>query len=265
MRLFLKVSKWIAAGIILALILLFCISLFLQDKIVNYFINSINKNISTKIDIGSGSFSLISKFPKASVKLQDVLVHSSPLFDRSQFKRANTDTLLSAKSVSLVFKMTDLIKGIYNIESVSVNGGRMNLYSDSSGMVNYEIADESIPSSDAEFVMNLEKIIVSNLFTSYINTATDLNISGLIKNGRFKSRIAGDNIDFTASSSLQLSNFEIFPVLLRTSTSASLDINLQQSDSGIFIKSGKFGIENFNFGISGMFYDDDRLRVKIKN
>jgi hypothetical protein len=263
MRLILKILKWSVIGVILIVLVLFCISLFLQDDVVNIFIKSINKNISTKIDVGSGTFSLINKFPKASVKLENVYVHSSPEFDRTQFKNRNTDTLLFGKSVSLEFKMTDLIRGIYNIESVSLNGGIMNLFSDSSGMVNYEIAGETASSSGEEFVIDLARINVLNLNATYTNTATSLNIIGLIRNGRFKSRIAGNNIDFTASSELQLTRLEIFPVLLKTSTAASLDLNLHQSDSGIFLRNGNLKIENFNFGITGMVYEDDRLDLKI--
>ena len=263
MRLILKILKWSALGVTIILILLFCISLFLQDNVVNIFIKSINKNISTKIEIGAGSFSLVSKFPKASVKLKDLLVHSSPGFDRTQFKRTNTDTLLYAKSVSLEFKMIDLIKGIYNIESVSVNGGILNLYSDSTGMVNYEISNDSTSSSNKEFVINLDRIVVSNLSTTYINTSTSLNILGVIKNGRFKSRIAGDKIDFTASSFFQLSRLEIFPLFLKTSTAASLDLNLHKSDSGILFRKGTLKIENYNFGIEGFISKTDNLDLKI--
>jgi hypothetical protein len=165
--------------------------------------------------------------------------------------------------VSLEFKMMDLIKGIYNIESISLNGGKMNLYSDSSGMVNYEISIKNSSSSDKEFVINLERINVSNLNTTYVNIATRLDINGSIKNGRFKSRIVGNNIDFTANSDLQLSYLEIFPVFLKTSTAASLDLNLHKSDSGIFFRKGTLKIESFNFGISGMISVDNKLDLKI--
>jgi hypothetical protein len=263
MRLILKILKWFVVGVTLIIILLFCISLFLQDNVVNIFLKSINKNISTKIEVGSGSFSLISKFPKASVKLENVFVHSSPKFKRTQFHRTNTDTLLFAKSVSLEFKMIDLIRGIYNIESVSLNNGTMNLYSDSSGMVNYGISVKSSSTSDKEFAINLERINISDLNTAYVNIATSLDINGSIKKGRFKSRIAGNNIDFTANSDLQLSRLEIFPVFLKTSTAASLDLNLHKSDSGIFFRKGTLKIENFTFGISGMISDNNKLDLKI--
>jgi AsmA-like C-terminal region len=263
MKLSLKILKWFAIGVSVILALLFCISIFLQDNLVNIFINSINKNISTKIKVGSGSFSLLNKFPRASVKLEDVFVHSSSGFDRSQFKRVNFDTLIYAKSVSLEFKMTDLIKGVYNIESASISDGIMNLYSDSTGMVNYEISNDSITSSEKELVINLERINVSNLSTIYINIATSLYINGLIKNGRFKSRIAGDNFDFTANSSLQLAQIDVFPLFLKTSTSATIDLNLHKSDSGIFFRKGVLKIENFNFGISGFISKTDNLDLKI--
>ena len=263
MKLSLKILKWFAIGVTVMLVLLFCGSISLQDKVVNIFINSINKNISTKIMVGSSSFSLINKFPRASVKLEDVLVHSSSGFDRSQFKRGNFDTLLYAKSVSLEFKMTDLIKGIYNIESVGITDGIVHLYSDSTGMVNYEISNNTIAPSEKELVINLERINVSNLITTYINIATSLNINGLIKNGRFKSRIAGNNIDFTANASLQLAHIDAFPLSLKTSTAATIDLNLHNSDSGIYFRKGVLKIENFNFGISGYISKTNNLDLKI--
>ena len=263
MKLPFKIIKWFAIGVAIIIILLVSVSLFLQDNVVTIFIYSFNKNLSTKIEVGSGSFSLISKFPKASVKLKDLLVHSSPGFDRTQFKRTNTDTLLYAKSLSLEFKMTDLMKGKYNIESVDVNNGILNLYSDSTGKVNYEISTDSISASTKELVINLDKIVISNLRTTYINSSTSLDIVGVIKNGRFKSRIAGDKIDLTATSSLRLSRFEMFPIFLKTNTEASLDLNLHKSDSGIFFRKGTLKIESYNFGIEGFISNTDDLNLKI--
>jgi hypothetical protein len=263
MKLILKILKWLAIGVFLILVLLFSISQFMQDDVVNIFIKSINKNISTKIEVGSGSFSLISNFPKASVKLKDVLVHSSHKFDSFQFKKINTDTLLSAKSVSLEFKMTDLIKGIYNIESVSAEAGEMNLFSDNTGGVNYEILEESTSSSRKEFVINLEKINLSDIAISYINIATSINIKGLINSGRFKSRIAGNNIDLTANTTLQLSHMDAYPILLNTRTMTSMDLNLHKSDSGIFFRKGTFKIDNFSFGIAGVISEQNNANLKI--
>jgi hypothetical protein len=263
MKIILRILKWLALSIVFLLILLFCASLFLQNKVVNIFLSSINKNIATKIEVGTGSFSLINKFPKASVRLDNVVVLSSPDFDRTQFRKSNTDTLLRAKSVTLEFQMMDLLKGIYSIESISVSEGTLNLYSDKWGKVNYEFYDDKAPSSGKEIVINLDKIKVTNLLTSYTNIATSLNIDGLIKTGLFKSRIAGNNIDFSATSAVQVSRLDIFPLYLNTSTSAAIDINLHKSDSGIVFRKGILKLDNFNLGISGMISSENKLDLSI--
>jgi hypothetical protein len=263
MKIFLKILKWSAIGVTLVLILLFAVSQFLQSDIVALFVSAINKNISTKIEVGSGSFSLISKFPKATVKLDNVFVHPSPDYDHSQFKNINTDTLLFAKSVLLEFKMSDLVKGIYNIESVNVEKGVMNLLSDSAGRVNYEVYKGKSTGAGKDFAVSLDKIIVSNLNTVYINTSTKINIKSLIKSGRFKSKISGNNVDLVASSAMQVSHLDVFPISLKTTTSASVDINLHKSDSGFFFRKGTLRIESFNLGISGLIGSDKNLDLKI--
>jgi len=263
LKLTLEILKWTALGIIFILVILAGLTIFLQDKMVNIFISSANKNISTKIEVGKASFSLIKKFPKASVKLEKVLVHSSQEFDRSQFKKTNTDTLLFAKSVVCEFKITDMVYGRYNIESIDINNGLLYLISDSSGGINYDISFGNSSSSDKDFVINLDRINVSNIIASYFNIATSFNIKGLIKNGRFKSRITGNVVDLTATSSMLLSRLEIFPIFLRTSATASIDLNLHKSDSGFLFRKGIFKIDNFNFSIAGNISDDNSLNLRV--
>jgi uncharacterized protein YhdP len=206
MRLIMKIMMWSGAVLTLLMIILVSLSLLLQNNVITIFLNSLNKNIQTRIEAGSSRFSLIRKFPKASVQMENVTVFSSPGLDRNQFKGMNTDTLLFAKSVILEFSIKSLIRGNYKIESLTIKHGRLNLFSDSTGMVNYEISGKRSGNTDKEFVIDLERININELNTRYLNTATNLDIIGLIRNGRFKSRIAGNNIDFTCTSALQILN-----------------------------------------------------------
>ena len=63
-----------------------------------------------------------------------------PILILKQFNGINTDTLLAAKFVSVEFKITDIIKGNYNIERISAKTGKMNFFTDTSGLVNYDIS-----------------------------------------------------------------------------------------------------------------------------
>ena len=137
MRLVLKIIAWSGIGVVLLLMILFSLSLLFENKVIGIFLNSLNRDISTKIEVGSYRLSFIRKFPRASVQLENVIVLSSPGFDKNQFRESNTDTLLFAKSASLEFSMANLIRGNYNIESMSIKRGKLNLFSDSAGKVNY--------------------------------------------------------------------------------------------------------------------------------
>jgi hypothetical protein len=158
MRLILRILKWSALGVFILFIVLFTLSLFLQDSIANVILQSINRNISTKIVVGSYKISLIRRFPKASLELKNVLVHSSGTVDKDQFKGIHTDTLLAARSVSMEFRMSDIIKEIYNIESLSIKDGELNFFIDSAGFINYEISAHNGNGAGKEFKMNLDRI-----------------------------------------------------------------------------------------------------------
>lgn len=263
MRLILKLLKWTAIAAAGLIIILFSLSYILQADVIAVFLKSVNSKLSTKVEAGTYRLSLLRKFPKASVELKNLFVLSSPAFDKSQFPGINTDTLLTAESASLEFSMIDLIKGNYNIESISVTKGKLNLFSDTSGNVNYEISYGKSGGSDEDFVINLEKINVSAITIRYSNTATKLNIYGLMENGRIKSRIAGNNIDFICSSALTISNFDLYSTHIKTNASVFADLNLHQSDSGIVFKKGIISLENFNFDLSGFISQEDVFDLKI--
>ena len=263
MRSFISIIKWVLVSVGAILIALFTLSFLLRNRVVDIFLNSLNKNISTKVEIGEYSLSLIRKFPKAAIELKNVRVLSSKGFDRSQFGKINTDTLLTARSAFLEFWITDIIKGNYTIGSIAISGGKLNLFSDSSGGVNYDITTGSTGKQDDDLVINLEKINVSGLGIHYVNRATSLDISGSVETGRFKSRIAGKDIDFICNSSFMISNFELFSESVKANAEVAIDLNLHESDSGTVFRKGNIRLEDFRFGLTGFISSSDIMDLKI--
>jgi len=263
MKLFFKILKIITVLIIAVTTALFTVSFLMQDKIAGIFLKSLNKNISTKYDFRSVRLSFLKKFPKASLDLKDVVVHSSPGFDVSCFAGINTDTLLSAKSVSMEFSITDIIKGIYNIERIGITEGRLNLFTDTYGLVNYEITAEEEESSGDEFTINLERINLTDMKAVYDNRATKLIIKGFAESGRLKSRIAGDDIYFTATGALQIDQFQLYNFKTKQTFVTDLDINLYSSAKGILFNKSIINIDGYNFELSGFVSSDDVLDLSL--
>ena len=263
MKLALKILKIFAILIITVSVILFSASFLLQDRIAGIVLKLLNKNISTKFDVGTVKLSFLKKFPEASLEMKNFVVHSSSGFNSAAFKGINTDTLLSARFVSAEFKITDILKGIYNIDRVSARNGKLNLFTDTSGSVNYEISVKNESSGDEVFRMDLERITLTDIKTYYNNLATKLVINGLIKNGRIKSEIDGENIAFAAASDMQIESFQLYNTKIIKIIAAHLDVNLQSSKKGILFQKGTLSIENCDFGIDGIISSADMLDLNI--
>ena len=263
MRLAFRLLKIIAVVFIVIAVALFCASYFLQDKVAGLVIKSFNEKISTKYDFGSLRLSFLRRFPNANLDLKDVLVHSSPGFDVSCFKDVNTDTLLAAKSVSLEFRITDILKSIYNIEKIVIKEGHLFLLTDTAGNINYKISVKSDQVSGKNFSLNLNRINIRGLNAAYYNLATNLKIRGYIDNGKVKSRITSGSIDFNADGALKLSYFSLFDFKITKSISTLFDVSLHDSGKGIFFDRSTVSFDGFVFGLSGSISPEKYLDLKL--
>jgi hypothetical protein len=263
MKLVLNIFKIFAVLLITLTTGLFIASFLLQDKVTGKILKSLNKNIQTKFDFESSHLSFIRKFPNASLDLKNVTVHSSSGFDAASFDKINTDTLLFAKSVIAEFSLTDIIHGKYNIDRIGVKQGRLNIYSDKSGLVNYEISADAGKTTNDNFTINLRRINVSDIIVTYNNLATKLYIRGLIDNSKMKSKIVGDNIDFIYEGDVIIENFTLYNFKINKSINAAIDLALNSSPKGIFFSKGSLKIDNIDFELSGLISNDDILDLAL--
>jgi len=263
MKLLFRFLKIFAAIIITITVALFTASFLLQDKVAGMILKSLNKDIQTKFEFESSHLSFLRKFPKASLDLKNVLVHSSPGFDAASFGKTNTDTLLFAKSVIAEFSITDIIHGIYNIDRIGVKQGRLNIFTDTAGLINYEISADTGQVSNDILTINLDRINASDIVVTYNDLAKKLVIKGLVDDGRMKSKISGNDIDFTAVSDMRIDNFTLYGFTISRSIEASIDVALYSSPKGILFSKGILVIDNIDFGLSGFISKDDILDLSL--
>ncbi len=257
---FLKLLAIIAIVITTAL---FLASFVMQDTVAAIILRSLNKNISTKYEFKSVRLSFLKKFPKASLDLRNVLVHSSPGFDKTCFIGINTDTLLYAGSASLEFSLLDVVRGIYDIDRIGVKDGRLNLFTDTLGAVNYEISVEGENNASGNFILNLERINISNVKAVYNDPGTKLLIKGHVDNGRLKTRITGSDIDFTAEGGFTIDLFRLHGFTIAKSINAEADLKLFHSSRGILFRESSLKLDNYVFGLAGTISDDDVYDLAI--
>ncbi|MGD0342024.1 MAG: AsmA-like C-terminal region-containing protein [Bacteroidales bacterium] len=243
---------------------LFTASFLLQDKVTGLILKSLNKDIQTKFEFESAHLSFLRKFPKASLDLKNVLVHSSPGFKASSFGKINTDTLLFSRSVIAEFSITDIIHGIYNIDRIAVKQGRLNIFTDTAGLVNYEISADTGKVKNDNFTIILDRINVYDLTATYNNLATRLVIKSFVDNGRLKSRISGNEIDFTADGDMHIDNFTLYGFTISRRIDAAIDLALHSSPKGILFSKGSLVIDKINYELSGFISQNDTLDLVLR-
>lgn len=244
-------------------VILITLSFILRDQVADIILDSINRNISTKIYIGTSRLSLLKKFPKASLELKDVTLFSSAGLVKVAFKDINTDTLLTAENLSVDFKITDIIKGVYNIDRIGIRNGKVTLLTDSAGEINYRLSYSTNDSENSDMILNLERIFLSDMKISYNNLATKLKLDGEIIAGRLSSRITGNNIILNADADLQVTGIQQNNFRINSPFNAGLELKMEDSDSGIFFRKGSLSVEGFRFNISGSVSDDNLLDLDL--
>ena len=258
---FLKIAAILAVS---ALAVLFSVSLIMQDKAVDIILKSLNRNFLTKIEAGSYRFSLIKKFPLATMELKNVIVFSSPDFNTKSFTGINTDTLLSAKSAFIDFKIIDVLKGDYTFKSISVKSGRLNLFTDEEGRDNYDVSKgNGSKDGPGNTTLNLNRINLSDIEVVYNDRNAGLIIKSFFKNSRIKSRISGNDIDFDSNTGMILEYFELGDFIIRQSIPADLETGLSKTDKGVFFRKSTLGIENWDFILTGFIASDNYIDLTV--
>ncbi|NSW95802.1 MAG: hypothetical protein HPY62_13925, partial [Bacteroidales bacterium] len=264
LKLFIKGLKLSAIFLTVVLALLLILSLLFQEKTGRIILNILNNNFSTKIETGPYRLSLIKKFPKATVELKNVLIHSSTDFSSNNFPGINTDTLLFARSVSIDFKLISLLKGVYNFKSISVKNGKLNLFTDAGGKDNYDVSAGKQGKDNEAGTLNFERINLDNVYSVYDDRNAELIIRGVIRNGWIKSRIKGDNIDFETNSDLLVNRFSLNGTGLDMAVPAELDLALRKNAKGVFFNRAVMGIDDWDIILSGYIASDNYLDLKVE-
>jgi len=252
-----KILKIVSILFTAVLILLFSVSVILQNKVGGIVLKSLNNSFSTKIETGSYRLSLIRKFPRASVELKNVIVYSSPNFDRSGFAGINTDTLLFARSASVDFKTIDMLKGAYTFTRITISSGNLNLFTDTSGHYNYDVSKDTDETSDKDNVtLNFDRINLSDVRFVYNDLRVSLIMKGTFKDGRVKSKVINNDIDFDGKSAVVFDLFQIGNNAIKQSIPADLEVGLNQNEKGIFFRKSTLVIENWDFILTGYIAAD---------
>ena len=249
--------------------ILFISSKLLEEKIVEKAIGVINNNLDVPVYVKDISFSLLKKFPEATLLLHDVTVLSGEDFDRSLFEDSYADTLLYFKELYLSMNMFSLIDKRLNIIKAYAHEGQINALVDKKGRENYKIftsknSNSSYDTAKTEFAFQLNQIqfkqIEIRFENRYKNTKLNVFTSSYTVKGSFYKK------EYSASSKgkLLLNYFEQDKLKIQFSSPANITMNLQVKNNVIEISKSSLLSEAVQLYADGRITFNNALNFDLK-
>ncbi|MGQ1911033.1 hypothetical protein ACT3CE_14750 [Marinifilum sp. RC60d5] len=194
----LKFLKRFFAIIISLCIVLILIAEMAEDTIVRTALTQVNNSIDADIKVEDVSFSLLKKFPYATVEFKNVLLQSNT--------SPNTDTLISSDKIYVSLNTIALIKGNLETEKVELKNGYFNYQLDKNGTCNFDCLfssnQDSVSSqNNSSLHLDLKKVSLNNIRLFYFNSNSlfqaeilidKTEIQGKILNNSYQAEIEGN-------------------------------------------------------------------------
>ncbi len=175
--------KFIAGSLAAAILLIATIIAFVytkQDEIVASQLNAVNRQFTGKIEVGDSHLALFQNFPYISIKIDDVRVLET--------KETDAPAIVDVADIYIGFAFFDIITGNYDIQSLSIEEGEIDIVLHENGETNLQVAlaTESAQSDDEPAPLNihLKKIELSDIIFHQREEATGLDIATTIAYAR---------------------------------------------------------------------------------
>ena len=232
-----KILKIVGISLSVLLILLIVLPLIFRNQIIAGIKSGINQNINAVVDFKDADVSLIRRFPKLSVRLEEVSVVGTGVFSK--------DSLLSSKTVDASLNLFSLFEDEMQIYAVELGSPRIHALINKDGLANWDIAKadttsvSDTSSSPSTFKMNLEHYAIEDGYVFYKDEQGGMSaeIYGLNHEGSGSFTDEIFTLSTSTSSDGASFTYEGIPYLSKTKTNIESDILVDN-------KTGKYSFNN---------------------
>lgn len=264
---YLKILKYFALSL-LALILVVVIAgvtlaYVYEDEVEQLVITELNKKLLTEITVEDVSFSVLKKFPYASLDFKNILIKSSKGIIKTDFV-INSDTLCYANHLFLEFNIKDIFNNKYKIKNVSIENGLVNVLIDSKGNENYLFLKSDSTSTESS-TFNLKKIKFYEVSLRHINKLNNIKYSTFVENAIFSGNFSEKQYEMELEITANRNTLSVGNVSYCKNISLVSTVSLNVSDSIYSINNGIFNINDVNFALDGSltYSEPSTLNLKV--
>jgi hypothetical protein len=222
----------------------------LEPAIKKAVVEQINQQLSVPISVGEIEFSLIKKFPFASLEFQDVVTAGSKL-------DGVTENLLEAKKLFLLFNIFDAFSDDLKLKQINIESAKLNMYSRHDGRDNFSIfKDKSNDTSHFNVQLEAVKLIDVNFHLVQLEGTREykINTKELLLKGAF----SNNNYDLKINGSIFSEQFDVNKINYLKGKELVVDasINIDSKKKSYTFKKSTIAIAENKFLVDGYFQNN---------
>jgi len=258
----LKWLIWLLAGVFcLGLVSVLLAVFFIRGEITELAVKEINRNLLTSIKAEKVDFSVIRRFPKASLQFTDVTAFSPEKFRHGSY----SDTLFNIGKLTIAFNLLDLLQKRFEIQSVVVTHGWMNILIDSAGNPNYMIWKTNRQKhQDNTISLNLQSVKFSDVRIRYENLAKKISSVVTMDKLYLSGKFGSSDYTLVASADGHTGPLHMEQLFLEGGNALNLQLRLDVNHGQYGIRKGVLNWGGLRFTISGTALDGPPVNLDLK-
>lgn len=256
-----KILRWIL--FLMLFVALFCgvailVASYFEAPVKQYFVKQLNKRLESPVHVEKIEFSLLAKFPSASLVLHDVWAEENVI------TIGEADTLAAFERLYLNFNVFDLIDGNYRLRGVEASNGSLRFKVDERGEDNFHIWKTTDDTTG--FLLELDRVRLSNVDFRYVNDLRRQDYSLRVRDLVFKGRFSDEQYTMDVDGAGRVNHFIVkgsnYIDHRDVAIETALDV-ITSRDEYAF-RSGEVLVDDrLQFYVSGKFIGDG-IDLKLK-
>ncbi|MBU8893687.1 MAG: AsmA-like C-terminal region-containing protein [Bacteroidales bacterium] len=258
--------KSIFIGLIIALTILLAftisVSIIFEDEVSQYLVEELNEYLLSEIEVGEINFTVLKKFPKATLEFKDVIAFTKKGYE-GEIRGINTDTLFYAGNIYVQMSLANVFSKNYNISSLSFDQGKINLFTDKYGNPNYIFWKKKSEEQNKNFSLDLNEVKIINSEIVYCNDATDLLFITHADRIDFEGNFSRQNYLMKIKSGLTIRELSVKNTKYLENKKVKTKIELDIINDLINIKHGSLVLQNLKFDVNGNIEKSESAKTDL--
>lgn len=253
--------KW--SSILLVLLVLFVgaayfLARHFEEPVKQYFVKQLNNRLQSPVHVENMEFSLLAKFPSASLVLNNVWAEENVI------TIGQADTLAAFERLYLNFNVFDLINGNYRLRGVEASSGQLNFRIDEEGRENFKIWKTTDDTTG--FFLELDNVVLDGVQLEYVNRLRQQDYSIFVGDLAFNGRFSDEQYTMRVDGNGRVDHFiaKGQNYLYERDIAVETDLDVLAQTAEYAFRNGEVLIDDqLSFSLEGK-YADETLDLKLE-